>query len=113
MNAAIRAVARTCATNGIECVGIKQGYKGLLEEDFEELTPRSVGNIINRGGSFLRSARCKEFKYTEVRQKAADNARKAGIDALVVIGGDGSFTGALKLQQETGIPGHGHSRHDR
>ena len=104
MNAAIRAVARTCATNGIECVGIKQGYKGLLEEDFEELTPRSVGNIINRGGSFLRSARCKEFKYPEVRQKAADNARKAGIDALVVIGGDGSFTGALKLQQETGIP---------
>ena len=104
MNAAIRAVARTCATNNIECIGINQGYKGLLDNDFVELTPRAVGNIINRGGSFLRSARCKEFKFPEIRQKAADNARKAGIDALVVIGGDGSFTGALKLQKETGLP---------
>lgn len=104
MNAAIRAVARTCAANGIECLGIRQGYKGLLDEDFEELSPRAVGNIINRGGSFLRSARCKEFKDPAVRARAVENARKAGIDALVVIGGDGSFTGALKLQKENGIP---------
>ena len=103
MNAAIRAVARTCATYGIECVGIEQGYKGLLEKDFIELSPRDVGNIINRGGSFLRSARCKEFKDPQVRLQAARNAREAGIDALVIIGGDGSFTGALKLQKETGI----------
>lgn len=104
MNAAIRAVARACAANGIECVGIVQGYKGLLDEDFIELTPRAVGNIINRGGSFLRSARCKEFKDPEVRARAVANARKAGIDALVVIGGDGSFTGALKLQKENDMP---------
>lgn len=103
MNAAIRSVARTCATYGIECIGIEQGYKGLLEKDFVELSPRDVGNIINRGGSFLRSARCKEFKDSEVRLQAARNAREAGIDALVVIGGDGSFTGALKLQKETGL----------
>ncbi len=103
MNAAIRAVARTCATYGIKCIGIEQGYKGLLEKDFIELGPRSVGNIINKGGSFLRSARCKEFKFPEVRQQAAQNAKDAGIDALIVVGGDGSFTGALKLQQETGL----------
>lgn len=103
MNAAIRAVARACATNGIKCVGIEQGYKGLLEKDFIELTPRSVGNIINKGGSFLRSARCKEFKDPAVRRQAAQNAFDEGIDALVVIGGDGSFTGALKMQQETGL----------
>ena len=104
MNAAIRAVVRTCAANQIECVGIYQGFKGLVESDFVDLNAGSVCNIISRGGSFLRSARCPEFKEPAVRRKAYENAREKGIDALVVIGGDGSFTGAKKLENETGMP---------
>ena len=110
MNAAIRAVARSCAYYNLDCVGVYRGYQGLIENDFELLTARSVRNIINRGGTFLKSARSIEFRSKEGREKAYHNLRNAGIDALVVIGGDGTFTGAKLLQEEhnfpvVGIPG--------
>ncbi|HER39990.1 MAG TPA: 6-phosphofructokinase, partial [Salinimicrobium catena] len=104
MNASIRAVARSCAYFNLDCVGIYRGYQGLIENDFELLTARSVRNVINRGGTFLKSARSAEFRTKEGREKAAHNLVRAGIDALVVIGGDGTFTGALLLQQEHGFP---------
>ncbi|TVZ25305.1 6-phosphofructokinase [Gillisia sp. Hel_I_86] len=100
MNAAIRAVVRSCAFEEIECVGIYRGYQGLIENDFEELNARSVRNVISRGGTFLKSARSKEFRTEEGRRKAHENLLKAGVDALVVIGGDGTFTGALLFNQE-------------
>ncbi|WP_348800080.1 6-phosphofructokinase [Flavobacterium adhaerens] len=110
MNAAIRSVVRTCAFHNIGCVGIYRGYQGMIEGDFKELGPRSVNNIINKGGTILKSARSLEFKTPEGRAKAHKNLVKAGIDALVVIGGDGSFTGALIFNSEydfpvMGIPG--------
>jgi 6-phosphofructokinase 1 len=110
MNAAIRSVARTCAYHGIECIGIYRGYQGMIEGDFKELGPRSVNNIINKGGTVLKSARSKEFMQPEGRAKAHANLTKSGVDALVVIGGDGSFTGALTFNHEydfpvMGIPG--------
>ncbi|WP_324719282.1 6-phosphofructokinase [Salinimicrobium sp. HB62] len=104
MNAAIRAVTRSCAYYNIECIGIYRGYQGLIEGEFELLTARSVRNIINKGGTFLKSARSKEFRTKEGRAKAYENLKKAAVDALVVIGGDGTFTGAIYLQQEHGIP---------
>ena len=110
MNAAIRAVARTCAYYQLDCVGIYRGYQGLIENDFELLTARSVRNIINKGGTFLKSARSQDFMAEEGRARAHENLIKAGIDALVVIGGDGTFKGAIKLEEEhnfpiVGIPG--------
>lgn len=104
MNAAIRAVVRGCAYFELECVGIYRGYQGLIEKDFETLTARSVKNTINRGGTFLKSARCKAFETKEGRVLAHNNLVDAGIDALIVIGGDGSFTGALLLKEEHGYP---------
>jgi 6-phosphofructokinase 1 len=104
MNAAIRAVARSCAYYNLDCIGIYRGYQGLIENDFELLSARSVRNVINRGGTFLKSARSKEFRTEEGRKKAYENLRNAGIDALVVIGGDGTFTGAMKLQEEYNFP---------
>lgn len=104
MNAAIRAVARCCAYNGLECVGIYRGLQGLIEADFMELTARSVKNIINRGGTFLKSARSKEFRTPEGRKKAHENLKNEKIDALVVIGGDGTFAGASIFGKEYGIP---------
>lgn len=104
MNAAIRAVTRSCAYYDIECIGIYRGYQGLIEGEFELLTARSVRNIINKGGTFLKSARSKEFRTKEGREKAFQNLKKAEVDALVVIGGDGTFTGAIYLQEEHGIP---------
>ena len=104
MNAAIRAVTRSCAYYNIECVGVYRGYQGLIEGEFELLTARSVRNIINKGGTFLKSARSKEFRTKEGRAKAFQNLKDAEVDALVVIGGDGTFTGAIYLQQEHGIP---------
>lgn len=104
MNAAIRAVARCCAYNGLECVGIYRGLQGLIEADFKELTARSVKNIINRGGTFLKSARSKEFRTPEGRKKAYENLKNEKIDALVVIGGDGTFAGASIFGKEYGIP---------
>ncbi|MGO4821128.1 MULTISPECIES: 6-phosphofructokinase [unclassified Flavobacterium] len=110
MNAAIRSVVRTCAYHNIECIGIYRGYQGMIEGDFKEMGPRSVNNIVNKGGTVLKSARSLEFKTPEGRQKAHANLLKAGIDALVVIGGDGTFTGGLIFNTEfdfpvMGIPG--------
>ncbi|WP_029033479.1 6-phosphofructokinase [Salinimicrobium terrae] len=104
MNAAIRAVVRSCSYYNIECIGIYRGYQGLIEGEFEVLTARSVRNVINRGGTFLKSARSQEFRSEEGRAKAASKMKEAGIEALVVIGGDGTFTGAIYLEQEHGIP---------
>lgn len=104
MNAAIRSVVRTCAYYNVECVGIHQGYQGVLEKNFERLTARDVANVLSRGGTFLRSARCLEFKQPENRTVAYNNLKEEGIDALVVIGGDGSFTGAMLLENEHEIP---------
>ncbi|MCO6149104.1 6-phosphofructokinase [Flavobacterium sp. NRK1] len=104
MNAAIRAVVRTCAFHNIECAGIYRGYQGMIEGDFKEMGPRSVNNIINKGGTILKSARSKEFMTPEGRAKAHENLKKSGIDALVVIGGNGSFTGGLIFNQEYGFP---------
>lgn len=104
MNAAIRSVVRTCAHYSIECVGIYRGYEGLIEGDFKAMEARSVSNIINHGGTILKSARSKEFRTKEGRQIAFDKMQEAEIDALVVIGGDGSFTGAMIFNQEFGIP---------
>lgn len=110
MNAAIRSVVRACAYYSTACVGIYRGYEGLIEEDFIELTARSVNNIINKGGTILKSARSKEFRTAEGRKIAHKNLLKNNIDAMVVIGGDGSFTGAVVFNQEyhfpiIGIPG--------
>lgn len=104
MNAAIRSVVRTCAYHNIGCVGIYRGYQGMIEGDFKELGPRSVNNIINKGGTFLKSARSQEFRTPEGRKKAYDNLVKEGVEALVVIGGDGSFTGGLLFNTEYGFP---------
>jgi 6-phosphofructokinase 1 len=104
MNAAIRSVARACAYHNIECVGIYRGYEGMIEGDFKSLNARSVNHIINKGGTFLKSARSQDFRTKEGRQEAYNQLIKAEIDALVVIGGDGSFTGALIFNQEFGFP---------
>ncbi len=104
MNAAIRAVVRSCSFYKLECIGVYRGYQGLIEGDFEELTARSVRNVINRGGTFLKSARSDEFRTKEGRAKAYEQIKKAGLDALVVIGGDGTFMGAIHLQNEHNFP---------
>jgi 6-phosphofructokinase 1 len=104
MNAAIRSVVRTCAYHNIECVGIYRGYQGMIEGDFIEMGARSVHNIINKGGTILKSARSKEFMTVGGRKKAHDELVKAGIDGFVVIGGDGSFTGAEIFNNEYNFP---------
>ena len=104
MNTALRAVVRTCAYKNIDCVGVSRGYQGLINDDIKTLKTRSVRGIINRGGTMLYSARSDEFRTKEGREKAFSNIKKHGIDGLVVIGGDGSFTGGLILQKEFGIP---------
>ena len=104
MNAAIRSVVRTCAYHNIECIGIYRGYQGMIEGDFKEMGPRSVNNIVNKGGTILKSARSSEFKTLEGRKKAHENLVKAGVDALVVIGGDGTFTGGLLFSTEFNFP---------
>ncbi|WP_298496175.1 6-phosphofructokinase [uncultured Algibacter sp.] len=104
MNAAIRAVVRTAAYHGVECVGVYRGYEGLIEGDFKEMNARSVRGIINKGGTILKSARSKEFRTEEGRKKAHKQLLDNNIDGLVVVGGDGSFTGALIFNQEFGFP---------
>ena len=104
MNAAIRAVVRACTYYRIDCIGVYRGYEGLIEGDFETLTGRHVSNIISKGGTILKSARSKEFMTTEGREKAHENLKKAGVGALIVIGGDGTFTGGLKFIQEFNFP---------
>jgi 6-phosphofructokinase 1 len=109
MNAAIRAVTRTCLNKGIKIYGVKLGYKGLHDGEFIEFDSHSTRNIINIGGTFLKSARFPEFKDPTVRQEAIEQMKKVGMEALVVIGGDGSYNGALKLTEMgvncIGIPG--------
>ncbi|WP_298488435.1 6-phosphofructokinase [uncultured Maribacter sp.] len=110
MNAAIRSVVRTCAYHKINCVGIYRGYQGMIEGDFKPMDARSVNNIINKGGTVLKSARCMDFRTKEGRSAAHQQLKAEGIDAFVVIGGDGSFTGAMVFNQEydfpvIGIPG--------
>jgi 6-phosphofructokinase 1 len=110
MNAAIRSVVRASAYHDIECYGIYRGYEGMIDGDFVKMDARSVKGIINKGGTILKSARSAEFRTKNGRAEAHKQLLKAGIDAFVVIGGDGSFTGAMIFNQEydfpvMGIPG--------
>ena len=104
MNTALRSIVRTCAHYKIKCVGIVRGYSGLIEDNTKVLNTRSVRGIINKGGTFLYSARCDEFRQALGRKKAYKTLRNNNIDGLIVIGGDGSFTGALKLKDEFNFP---------
>lgn len=104
MNPCIRAVVRTACYHHIEVDGIYHGYRGMIEDKFKSLSSRDVGGLSARGGTILGSARCREFHTVEGRQKAIANLKKHKIDALVVIGGDGSFYGAEALSQESDIP---------
>jgi len=104
MNAAIRAVTRSAIYSGLKVKGIYRGYKGLITDEIVEFKTQNVSNIINRGGTILKTARCREFQTTEGRQLAYDNLRRHEIDALVVIGGDGSLTGARVFANEFNLP---------
>ncbi|MBP3533962.1 MAG: 6-phosphofructokinase [Alistipes sp.] len=104
MNAAIRAVTRTAIFNGLAVKGIMRGYKGLISNEIINFTSSSVSNIIQQGGTILKTARCPEFKTAEGRKTAYDNMCAAGIDALVVIGGDGTITGAQVFAEEYDVP---------
>lgn len=104
MNAAIRAVTRSAIYRGYRVMAIKRGYWGLVFNDIEEFTSKSVSNIIQQGGTILKTARCKEFQTPEGRKAAYENMQRAGIDALVVIGGDGSLTGARIFAEEYDVP---------
>jgi len=110
MNACIRAIVRYGASRKLEVVGIRRGYCGILEEDFVKLGPRSVANIIHRGGTFLETARCEEMKTNEGVRKASEILQREGIEGLITIGGDGTFRGAVALAEAgdvkvIGIPG--------
>lgn len=104
MNAAIRAVVRTGIYYGLEVFGIMRGYSGMIENDIVPMHSRSVANIIQRGGTILKTARCKEFFEKEGRKKAYDHLKQIGVDGLVIIGGDGSFRGADIFSREFDIP---------
>ncbi|RYF88238.1 MAG: 6-phosphofructokinase [Chitinophagaceae bacterium] len=104
MNAAIRAVVRTGIYHGLEVYGIMRGYSGMVEDDIVKMESRSVANIIQRGGTILKTARCKEFFEPEGRKTAYENLKKRGIDGLVILGGDGSFRGAQIFSNEFDIP---------
>ena len=103
MNAAVRAVVRTAIVNGVQCIGIRRGWQGLINSDFVQLDAASVGHIISRGGTMLYTARSKEFMTEEGRQKAISTCKMLGLDGIVAIGGDGTFRGALKLSR-MGVP---------
>ncbi|MFD1019014.1 6-phosphofructokinase [Thalassobacillus hwangdonensis] len=109
MNAAIRAVVRKAIYHDVEVYGIKYGYQGLIDGNIEKMEIGSVGDIIQRGGTMLYSARCEEFKTEEGQQKGIEQLKKHGIEGLIVIGGDGSFMGAKKLTEKgypcIGVPG--------
>ncbi|MFT3753574.1 MAG: 6-phosphofructokinase [Paludibacter sp.] len=104
MNAAIRSVTRAAIFNGIKVKAIYRGYKGLITNEIVEFQTQNVSNIIQQGGTILKSARCAEFRTPEGRKQAYDNMRAAEIDALIVIGGDGTFTGARIFAQEYNVP---------
>jgi 6-phosphofructokinase 1 len=111
MNPCIRAVVRTGIYNGLQLVGIRKGYQGLIENDMYEMTPRSVSNILNLGGTILKTARCLPFRTDEGMELAYRHLKEHEIDAMVVIGGDGTFTGALRFSKKypdiavMGVPG--------
>jgi len=104
MNAAVRSVVRSCVYNNVKITGILFGYQGLIDNKMKPMDARSVNNIINKGGTILKTARCDEFRSENGRKKAYDNIKKNEIDALVVIGGDGTFTGSMIFQKEFSIP---------
>ncbi|WP_028297023.1 6-phosphofructokinase [Olivibacter sitiensis] len=104
MNACVRAVVRTAIYHDIAVTGILQGYQGMIDQSFIEMNSRSVSNTIQMGGTILKTARCLEFRTKEGRAKAYENIRSVGIDALVAIGGDGTFTGAEVFSREYDIP---------
>src|SRR5690242_14769299 len=104
MNAGIRAVVRTALSKKVEVVGIIGGYSGILDKNFQALNLRSVANIIQRGGTFIKTGRCLEFHKAEIRSTAIKNLNEAGIEGMVCIGGDGSFRGAHALFQEHKFP---------
>ncbi|MBQ1317058.1 MAG: 6-phosphofructokinase [Lachnospiraceae bacterium] len=103
MNAAVRAVVRTAIANGIECIGIRRGWQGLIQSDFVPLTRESVGHILSRGGTILYTARSDEFREEKGRLKAVATCKMLGLDGIVAIGGDGTFRGALELSR-LGVP---------
>jgi len=111
MNPCIRSIVRTAIYNGLEVVGIRRGYQGLIEDDMFPMEKRSVSNILNLGGTILKTARCLPFRTDEGQEIAYQNLKKRGIDALVAIGGDGTFTGALRFSKRypdiavMGVPG--------
>jgi len=111
MNPCIRSIVRTAIYNGLEVVGIRRGYQGLIEDDMFEMDTRSVSNILNLGGTILKTARCLPFRTDEGQEAGYQNLKKRGIDAIVVIGGDGTFTGALRFSKKyadirvMGVPG--------
>ncbi len=104
MNAAIRAVVRTGIYHGLEVYGVMRGYSGMVEDDIIKMESRSVANIIQRGGTILKTARCKEFFEPEGRRKAYENLKKRDINGLIILGGDGSFRGAQIFSNEYDIP---------
>jgi 6-phosphofructokinase 1 len=104
MNAAIRSVVRTCSFYDKECIGVYRGYQGMIEGDFTTLTARNINNIINKGGTILKSARSDEFRTSDGRKKAFQQLKDNNIDGLVVIGGDGSFTGGVVFNKEYNFP---------
>ena len=106
MNAAVRAVVRTAMSHGVECIGIRRGYSGLINSDFIRMDGSSVSHIINKGGTMLYTARSREFTTPEGREKAIATCKLLGLDGLVAIGGDGTFRGALALSRQ--IAEHGH-----
>lgn len=104
MNAAIRAVVRTASFYDLDVCGVFKGFQGLIDDDFRRLHVRSVAKILGRGGTILKSARCEDFRSKEGRLRAVENLRKNNIDGLVVIGGNGTFTGSIKLYEEHSFP---------
>lgn len=104
MNAAIRAVVRACTYYEIGCYGIFRGFEGLIDGDVKEMGPRDVKYIVSKGGTILKSARSDEFMTAEGRKKAYETIKKNQIDALIIIGGDGSFTGGMIFSKEYNIP---------
>ena len=106
MNAAVRAVVRTALDEGVECIGIRRGWSGLIHSDFVKLDSSSVSHIINKGGTVLYTARCPEFMEREGREKAIATCKMLGLDGIVAIGGDGTFRGALALSRQIAETGH-------
>lgn len=104
MNAAIRAVVRACTYYNLKCIGYYRGYEGIIENDYIALNSRSVKNIINKGGTILKSARSEEFRTLEGRKKAYESLKSENVDALILIGGDGTFTGGALFSKEFDIP---------